>query len=128
MCVCVCVCVRVCACAPHSLMCACVRACMHACLHACMHACVHVCKHVKHITKIHPLFSHSNKGTKQNQPGKIYICALQGLSSTIDLFPGKVIPVTLKLVLQWLPSQVPGISGSVLGLVSLGSVYWDWVR
>ena len=41
-----------------------------------------------------------------------------GLSHTSDL----------KLALQWLPCQAPGIIGSVLGLVNLVSVYCDWVR
>ena len=37
-------------------------------------------------------------------------------------------PVTSKLALQWLPCQAPGVIGSMLGLVSLVSVYCDWVR
>ena len=45
-----------------------------------------------------------------------------------DLFPGGVTPVIQKLVLQWLPCQVPGVPGSVLGLVGPVSVYCDWVR
>ena len=43
-------------------------------------------------------------------------------------FRGRVIPVTLKLALQWPPCQDPGIIGSALGLVSPVSVYCDWVR
>ena len=43
-------------------------------------------------------------------------------------FRGRVIPVTYKLALQWLPCQAPGITVSVLGLVGLVSVYCDWVR
>ena len=43
-------------------------------------------------------------------------------------FRGRVIPVTYKLALQWLPCQVPGMIGSVLGLVGPVSVYCDWVR
>ena len=43
-------------------------------------------------------------------------------------FQGRVIPVTYKLGLQWLPCQVPGVIGSVLGLVGQMSVYCDWVR
>ena len=43
-------------------------------------------------------------------------------------FRGRVIPVTKKLALQWLPCQAPGVLGSVLGLVGLVSVYCDWVR
>ena len=39
-----------------------------------------------------------------------------------DFFQGRVIPVTRKLALQWLPCQAPGVIGSVLGLV-----YCDWV-
>ena len=34
-----------------------------------------------------------------------------------DFFPGRVISVTSKLVLQWLPCQAPGDTGSALGLV-----------
>ena len=40
----------------------------------------------------------------------------------------RVIPVTSKLVLQWLPCQAPGDIGSMLGLVGPVSVYCDWVR
>ena len=40
----------------------------------------------------------------------------------------RVIPVTSKLALQWLPCQAPGVIGSMLGLVSPVSVYCDWVR
>ena len=45
-----------------------------------------------------------------------------------DFFRGRVIPVTQKLALQWLPCQEPGVIGSVLGLVGPVSVYCDWVR
>ena len=45
-----------------------------------------------------------------------------------EIFPGRVIPVTSKLALQWLPCQAPGIIGSALGLVGPVSVYCDWVR
>ena len=43
-------------------------------------------------------------------------------------FRGRVIPVTQKLTLQWLPCQAPGVIGSALGLVCPVSVYCDWVR
>ena len=43
-------------------------------------------------------------------------------------FSGRVIPVTSKLALQWLPCQAPGVIGSVLGLVGPVSVYCDWMR
>ena len=43
-------------------------------------------------------------------------------------FRGRVIPVTSKLALQWLPCQAPGVIGSALGLVGPVSVYCDWVR
>ena len=36
--------------------------------------------------------------------------------------------MTSKLALHWLPCQAPGVKGSVLGLVSTVSVYYDWVR
>ena len=42
----------------------------------------------------------------------------------LDFFRGRAIPVTSKLALQWLP----GVMGSVLGLVGPVSVYRDWVR
>ena len=44
------------------------------------------------------------------------------------IFLGRVIPVTSKLALQWLPCHAPGVKGSALGLVSPMSVYCDWVR
>ena len=43
-------------------------------------------------------------------------------------FRGRVIPVTQKLALHWLPCQAPGVIGSALGLVGAVSVYCDWVR
>ena len=42
-------------------------------------------------------------------------------------FRGRVIPVTQKLALQWLPCQAPGVIGSALALVGPVSVYCDWV-
>ena len=44
------------------------------------------------------------------------------------IFRSRIIPVTSKLALQWLPCQAPGIIGSALGLVGPVSVYCDWVR
>ena len=43
-------------------------------------------------------------------------------------FRGRVIPVSSKLALQWIPCQAPGVVESVLGLVDPVSVYCDWVR
>ena len=40
-------------------------------------------------------------------------------------FPGCFIPVTSKLVLQWLPCQVPGVIGSALGVVCPVSVFCE---
>ena len=37
-----------------------------------------------------------------------------------DFFLGRVIPVTSKLALQWLPCLAPGVTGSALGLVGTG--------
>ena len=45
----------------------------------------------------------------------------------VRLLPGRVIPVTFTLVLQWQPCQALGVSGSALALVSPVSVYGDWV-
>ena len=54
---------------------------------------------------------------------------IRGLNPACDgIFPGRVIPVTYKLALQWLPCQAPGVIGSALGLVGPVSVYCDWVR
>ena len=54
---------------------------------------------------------------------------IRGSNPACDgIFPGRVIPVTQKLALQWLPCQTPGIIGSALGLVDPVSVYCDWVR
>ena len=44
------------------------------------------------------------------------------------IFPGRVIPLTSKLALQWLPCQAPGVIGSALRLAGPASVYCDWVR
>ena len=49
-------------------------------------------------------------------------------TAIVGFFRGRVIPVTSKLALQWLPCQAPGVIGSVLGLVGPVSVYCDWVR
>ena len=49
-------------------------------------------------------------------------------SFALDLFPGRDMPVTSLLVLQWIPSQAPGVIGSALGLVGPESVYCDWLR
>ena len=46
----------------------------------------------------------------------------------VDVFLGRVISVAQQLVLQWLPCQGPGITGSALGLVGPMSVDCDWVR
>ena len=40
----------------------------------------------------------------------------------VDLFPGRVIPMTSTLALPRLPCQVPGAIGSALGLVGMVSV------
>ena len=58
-------------------------------------------------------------------------CSYQWLeipASAVGLFHGPVIPVTWNSALQWLPYQVPGVIGPVLGLVGTVSVYWSWVR
>ena len=46
----------------------------------------------------------------------------------VGIFPGRVMPMTLKLAHQWLPCQAPGIIGSPLGLVGPVLVYCYWVR
>ena len=46
----------------------------------------------------------------------------------VDIFRGQTLPVTKKFVLWWFPCQVPGIIGSVLGLVGPVSVCCEWVR
>ena len=43
----------------------------------------------------------------------------------VDLSLGRVIPVTLNLIIQWLACQAPCV---VLGLVGPVLVYHDWVR
>ena len=55
------------------------------------------------------------------------VSEIQGLSLA---FLGHVTPVIVELVLQtqWLSCQVPGITGSLLGLVGPVSVYCDCVR
>ena len=58
--------------------------------------------------------------SRAEDPGSNPACA--------EIFRGRVIPVTSKLALQWLPCQAPGVIGSALGLVGPVSVYCDWVR
>ena len=61
------------------------------------------------------------------QPGRVAdLASIPGFS--VDLFPGRVIPVTLKSVLQWLPCKMPCIIGSVPELLGAVSTYRDWVR
>ena len=43
-------------------------------------------------------------------------------------FRDRVIPVTSRLALQWLPCQAPGVIGSAMGLLGPVSVYCDWMR
>ena len=47
---------------------------------------------------------------------------------SVGIFPGRVIPLTKKLVLKWLPCQALGVIGSTLGLVGPVSICRDWVR
>ena len=54
--------------------------------------------------------------------------ATTSLALAMGFFRGRVLPVTQKLALQWLPCQAPDVIGSALGLVSPLSVYCDWVR
>ena len=48
----------------------------------------------------------------------------QGFESRLrrDFFPGRIILVTSKLALQWLPCQAPGVVGSALGLGEVESL------
>ena len=48
--------------------------------------------------------------------------------SCLGLCPGRVIPVTSKLMVQWLPSQAHVDIGSALRLVGPVSEHGDWVR
>ena len=57
---------------------------------------------------------------------------LQDLCSTsaflVELCPDRVIAITYKLALRWLPCQALGAIGLALALVGSVSVYCDWVR
>ena len=46
----------------------------------------------------------------------------------VGIFPVRVIPVTSKLALQWLPCQALGVIRSALRLVVPVSEHCDWVR
>ena len=51
---------------------------------------------------------------------------IRGSNSACDgIYPCRVISVTQKLALQWIPCQTPGVIGSALGLVGPVSVYCD---
>ena len=62
---------------------------------------------------------------KGSSPKATYLVSI--LAFSVGIFPFRVIPVTYKLALQWLPCQEPGIIGSVFGLVGPVSVYCDCV-
>ena len=68
--------------------------------------------------------------TKHRLAGRVVKASASGAEEPgLDgIFPGRVIPVTSKLALQWPPCQAPGVIGSVLGLVGPVSVYCDLVR
>ena len=79
--------------------------------------------------------------TLSNQPTNYRLVGLVGKTSAsrgadlgsipalvADLFPGRIIPVTSQLVLQWLPCQAPGVIGSALGLVGQESLCCDRER
>ena len=52
---------------------------------------------------------------------------MKGRSGVVAHFPWLRDTSDLKLVLQWLPSQMPCVSSSVLGLVGLVSMYCYWL-
>ena len=60
---------------------------------------------------------------KESAPSAADLGSIPAFS--VVLFRGRVIPVTSKLALQWLPCQAPGVIGSALGLVGPVSVYVD---
>ena len=82
------------------------------------HARVHVNTHA-HTSSQTSARAHTHTHT-HTLPGSNPVCA--------GIFPGRVIPVTSKVALQWLSCQAPGVIGSALGLVGPVSVYCDWVR
>ena len=45
----------------------------------------------------------------------------------VDLFPGRVMPMTWQIEFQWLPYQAPGVIGSAPGLDGPVLVYSGWV-
>ena len=47
----------------------------------------------------------------------LVVKASASIPACAETFPGRVIPVTYELALQWLASQAPGVVGSALGLV-----------
>ena len=69
--------------------------------------------------------------TARQSGGKASSPTSEGLGSIptvpMGLFPGRVIPVTSKLVLQWVHCQAPGVIRAMLELVGPVSVYCDWV-
>ena len=134
MCVCVCVCECVCVC-----VCVCVCACVREILIQCnfilyIYVCVCVrererfLSNVIYLCQIHQhcvfVVSSVNMSTNAFESGRSRVRILLAPG----FFRGRVIPVTQKLALQWLPCQAPSIIGSALGLVGPVSVYCDWVR
>ena len=153
MCVCACVCVCVCVCACVR---ACVRVCVCVCVCVCVHLSVcQVCTHYLQLVRLYKEAARDFCSKTQRQwfvisPSRVTVTCVTELhsvkyrlvglvvrrpprerkipGSNPGFFRGRVIPVTQKLALQWLPCQAPGVIGSALGLVGPVSVYCDWVR
>ena len=69
----------------------------------------------------------TTRPTRRSPTGTTLASGAAGLGSipafAMDLLASRVIPVTLELVLQWLPCQAPGVAGSALGVVGPVSGY-----
>ena len=99
-----------------------------------------ICLNVK-ITRAHT-HTHTHTHTQQKERKRFWTARKSLLCDTwyksvssvlwiplaAGFFRGRVIPVTYKLALQWLPCQAPGVTGSALRVVGPVSVYCDWVR
>ena len=67
-------------------------------------------EHIPFLLLLSVLFVHHRFFSKSTRPPREWKIRDSNPACT-GIFPGRVIPVTLKLALQWLPCQAPGVIG-----------------
>ena len=120
VCVCVCVCESVCACLR---MCARARACVCVCVFQDLCSCSQgpcIKRATPTIESTLVLLTVSTVNWVVRRPSRVW--------ESPGSLPGRVLPVTWKMVSQWLPCQTSAVVWWVLGRVDPVSVPWQWER